>query len=315
MKRTIKLLAAAVIAATPMISAISHAADYPNRPVKFVVPWPPGYLEDTLTRMIADEMRAQTKKPASVVNKPGGGGVVGASAVAQARADGLTVGSFVSDLVTTHILGGNAPYNSETFEPVGIFLEFPFVIATRASEPYNNLEELAEHSKNNRVSLGHFGYQALPTALTYKAADQLGITFASDSPFDNNDCPVLLNGDADVVTTTVSQVQACMKTGEVKLLASITSDRLSISPATQTLAEVTGITQTTWNGLFVKQGTPDHIKSKIASIAKKAVMSEKAQGYIDTTGAGIFWIDGEKSKSIIESDFKATKDLLQYMNR
>lgn len=299
----------------PLLTTTVSAADYPNRPVKFVVPWPPGDLEDVLTRLIAEEMSRETGKPATVLNKPGGGGVVGASTVARARADGLTIGSFVADLVTTQLVSGNAPYKQDTFEPVGIFLDYPFVIATKADAPYDNLQELADYSQKNKVSLGHFGYQALPTAITFKAAESAGIKFSSDAPFDSNDCSTLANGDADVINTTTQQILSCIKSGEVKLLTSLTNERLSIAPQVPTLQEETGIAQTTWNGLFVKAGTSQEIKDKIASIAQKALKSDKVQQLVETTGAAVFWIPEKSAKSIIKNDYAEAESLLKYMQQ
>ena len=91
-----KFLTAAAFAA----SATVALADYPEKPVTFVVPWPPGDLEDVLTRLIADEFQAMYGVPAAVVNKPGGGGgpFPGAVEVATAPADGYTIGSFVTDV-------------------------------------------------------------------------------------------------------------------------------------------------------------------------------------------------------------------------
>jgi len=315
MKKIIKLCAVAALAAAPLLSTPIIAADYPNRPVKFVVPWPPGDLEDILTRMIAEEMANETGKPASVVNKPGGGGVVGAADVDRARADGLTIGSFVADILTTHLHAGNAPYKEGSFEPVGIFLDYPFVLAAKADAPYNNIEELAAHSENNKVALGHFGYQALPTAITFKAADQEGINFSSDAAFDMLDCSTLANGDADVINTTTQLILSCLKSGEVKLIAALTRDRLSIAKDTPTLAEQTGVTQTTWNGLFVKKGTSEEIKVRIAEIAEKALSSDKAKQLSETTGAGIFWIGGEQAESLVKNDFEASRALLDFMKQ
>lgn len=280
-------LAGSVALATPL-----QAADYPNRPVKFLVPWPAGDLEDLLTRIIAEEMAKETKKPASVVNKPGGGGVVGTSEVARSRPDGLLVGSLVVDLLTTQIHGGNSPYQADDLEPVGIFLDYPMTLAVKADAPYNSLQELAEYSKGNNVTLGHFGYQALPTAITMKAADQMGIKFSSDAPFDALDCSTLANGDADVITANTVSVLSCMASGDVKLLSSMTRERLAVSPDTPTLAEETGITLTAWNGLFVKKGTPDAIKQRIAEISQKALATQKAKDIAKTTGAGIYWVGG-----------------------
>ncbi len=311
MKRT-KLITA--IALASIIAPItSVAADYPNRPVKYVVPWPPGDLEDVLTRLIAEEMAKQTGKPATVVNKPGGAGIIGAAEVSRARPDGLTIGSFVADILTTHILSGNAPFDQTTFEPVGIFLDYPFVIAAKADAPYNNLKELADYSQSNNVSLAHFGYQALPTAITFKAADEVGIKFSSNAPFDAINCSTLANGDADVVNTVTQTILSCLKSGDVKIIASITHQRLSISPDVATLKEQTGVAQTTWNGLFVKKGTPDNVKQVIADIAQKALQSDKVTAISQNTGANVFWMGGKQAQQVIENDFSSAKELLNYM--
>lgn len=289
------------------------AADYPHRPVKYIVPWPPGDLEDVLTRLIAEEMSKQTGKPATVVNKPGGAGIIGAAEVSRARPDGLTIGSFVADILTTHILSGNAPFDQSTFEPVGIFLDYPFVIAAKADAPYNNMAELAEYSKSNKVSLAHFGYQALPTAITFKAADQLGLKFSSNAPFDAIDCSTLANGDADVINTVTQTILSCLKSGDVKIIASITKERLKISPDVATLKEQTGVAQTPWNGLFVKKGTPDNVKNTIAEIAQKALNTQKVNDISMNTGASVFWIGGKEAEDIIAKDFASAKELLEYM--
>lgn len=298
-----------------VVSPLQAASKYPNRPVKFLVPWPPGDLEDVLTRIIAEAMAKETGKPASVINKSGGGGVVGATQVARSRPNGLLIGSLVADLVTTQIHSGNAPYKAEELEPVGIFLDYPLVIAARKDAPYNTIEELAEYSQKNPVSLGHFGYQALPTGITLKAADKLNIKFGSDAPFDSLDCSTLANGDADIITPVVITILPCLKSGDVKLLSSITRNRLAISPETPTLAEKTGVTLTSWNGLFVRKGTPDEIKQLIAKISQRALESDKAKEVAQNTGAGIFWIGGDEAKAVIAKDFDATKELLDYLKQ
>ncbi|MFY0676765.1 MAG: tripartite tricarboxylate transporter substrate binding protein [Neptuniibacter sp.] len=314
MKRITTFISAGVLALSALFAPLA-AADYPNRPVKFIVPWPPGDLEDVLTRIIAEEMAKETGKPATVVNKPGGQAVIGTSEVARARADGLTIGSFVNDLLTIKILAGNVPWSYDTFEPVGIFLDYPFVIAAPSSAPYNTMEELAEYSKTNKVSLGHFGYQAGPTAITFKAAESLGIKFATDAPFDMIDCSVLANGDAEVVNTTTQLILACLKSGDVKILTSLTTERISLSPETPTLNEVAGIPLTTWNGLFVPKGTPQEAKDTIARIAQKALKSEKVMNVAKATGASVYWQNAEEATKRIADEVEASRELLKYMSK
>ena len=112
-------------------------AEYPEKPVNFIVPWPPGDLEDVLTRMIAEDFQAEYGVPAAVVNKPGGGGgpFPGAIEVATAPADGYTIGSFV---IGVPVVGHQIDIPELTpakFDPLGIFLTYPFVIATSGDAP------------------------------------------------------------------------------------------------------------------------------------------------------------------------------------
>ncbi|MBR9885222.1 MAG: tripartite tricarboxylate transporter substrate binding protein [Oceanospirillales bacterium] len=313
MKKLKKLIMGCAVVCAAVGAPVAMASDYPNRPVKFIVPWPPGDLEDVLTRIIAEEMTTETGKPATVVNKPGGGAVVGTSEVARARADGLTIGSFVNDLLTFKVLAGNVPWDSSTFEPVGIFLDYPFVLATRGDAPYSNMKELAEYTQSNDVSLGHFGYQAGPTAMTFKAAKKLGINFASDAPFDATDCSVLANGDADVINTTTQLILACLKSGDAKILTSFTSERISLAPDVPTLNEIADIPLTTWNGLFVPKGTPEPVKARIAEIAQKALDSDRVREISKTTGAIVYWQGEEESRKRIVDEMEQSKDLLLYM--
>ena len=124
-------------------------AAYPDKPVNFVVPFPPGDVEDVLTRMIAEDFSKLYGVSAAVINKPGGGGgpFPGAIEVAAAPADGYTVGSFVMDvpLIGPHI--GIPPLNPNPFEPIGIFAGYPMVIAAPKSAPYSTMEELAAYTK------------------------------------------------------------------------------------------------------------------------------------------------------------------------
>lgn len=305
----LKALAASTLVISSLASTATFAADYPNRPVKFIVPWPPGDLEDVLTRVIAEEMSKETGVPATVVNKPGGGGVLGATTVAQSRPDGSVIGSFVVDLVTSQVVGGNAPYAADAFVPVGIFLDYPFVLAVKSDAPYNTLPELAEYAKTHDVSLGHFGYQATPTVISLHAADTLGFKFASDSAFDALDCSTLANGDADVISTTTQQILPCLDSKEVKVLTSFTFQRLSILPQVPTLNEETGITQTLWNGLFVKKGTPQPIIDKIAAIAEKALQSSDVLKLQENTGAGVYWTNSKNAQKVIALDLENAKKL------
>jgi tripartite-type tricarboxylate transporter receptor subunit TctC len=298
-----RLLGAVAVATLALTGA--SGAEYPEKPVEFVVPWPPGDLEDVLTRMIADDFQTAYGVPAAVVNKPGGGGgpFPGAVEVANAPADGYTIGSFI---IAIPVIGPNIgipELNPNPFEPLGNFLTYPFVIAASGDAPYDDMAGLAEHAKANDVALGHFGAPLVPTRVTMALAKEMGFAFASDAAFDALDCNTLASGDVDVINTTLQLILPCLDS--VKVLASIGAERIPLTPDTPTVAELApDLGLALWNGLFVHKDTPQDVREKIIAVASETVMSERAQQLAAETGALIYWQDAEAVKAQIESDIE-----------
>ncbi len=280
-------------------------ADYPEKPVSFVVPWPPGDLEDVLTRMIAEDFQAEYGVAAAVVNKPGGGGgpFPGAIEVANAPADGYTIGSFVIGVpVVGHQIGID-DLTPAQFDPLGIFLTYPFVIATSADAPYSTMEELAAHARENDVALGHFGDVLTPTQVTKALAANMDFEWGSDAAFDALDCNTLASGDADVINTTLQLVLPCLD--DIKVLVSITDERIPLVPDAPTAGEVDPTLDIAlWNGLFVHKDTPKDVREKIIAVAQKTAMSDRAQAVAKETGALVYWQGPEESASRIAQDIE-----------
>jgi len=298
--KTVTAMALAMTAVAGMARA-----EYPEKPVEFVVPWPPGDLEDVLTRMIADAFQEAYGVPAAVVNKPGGGGgpFPGAIEVAKAPADGYTIGSF---LIAIPVVGpqlGIPELNPDPFVPLGNFLTYPFVIATSGSAPYDDIDGLATYAQDNDVVLGHFGAPLVPTQVTLGLAKEKGFAFASDAAFDALDCNTLASGDVDVINTTLQLILPCLD--DVKVLASIGSERIGLTPGTPTVAELApSLDVALWNGLFVHKDTPQDVRDKIIAVAKKAVMSEPAQALAAETGALVYWQPASAVEAQISKDIE-----------
>ena len=298
-----KPLTAAALALAAMAGAA--IAEYPEKPVEFVVPWPPGDLEDVLTRMIAEDFQAAYGVPAAVVNKPGGGGgpFPGAIEVANAPADGYTIGSFIIAIPVVGPQIGIPELNPDPFEPLGNFLTYPFVIAAGANSPYDDIQGLADHAKSNDVVLGHFGAPLVPTKVTMGLAKEMGFSFASDAAFDMLDCNTLASGDVDVINTTLQLILPCL--GDVKVLASVGSERIPLTPNTPTVAEIApDMNVSLWNGLFVHKDMPQDVREKIIAVASKTVMSERAQKLAAETGALVYWQSADEVKAQIASDIE-----------
>lgn len=298
-----KSILAGLMASVTLLAPGIAAAEYPEKPVQFVVPWPPGDLEDILTRMIADDFQAEYGVPAAVVNKPGGGGgpFPGAVEVANAPADGYTIGSFI---IAVPVVGPNIgipELSPDPFEPLGNFLTYPFVIAAGADAPYDDIDGLAAYAKENDVALGHFGAPLVPTQVTFALAELRGFEYASDAAFDALDCNTLASGDVDVINTTLQLILPCLDS--VKVLASIGNERISLTPNAPTVAELEpSLNVALWNGLFVHKDTPADVRAKIIAVAEKAVMSEKAQALAAETGALVYWQSADEVTAQIQTD-------------
>ncbi|AHC99929.1 tripartite tricarboxylate transporter substrate-binding protein [Leisingera methylohalidivorans] len=297
------LMKGAAAAAALGLSAVAAQADYPEKPVNFIVPWPPGDLEDVLTRMIAEDFQNEYGVAAAVVNKPGGGGgpFPGAIEVANAPSDGYTVGSFV---IGVPVMGHQIdipPLTPEKFDPLGIFLTYPFVIATSGDAPYSSMEELAAYAKENDVALGHFGDVLTPTQVTKAYAKNAGFEWGSDAAFDALDCNTLASGDADVINTTLQLVLPCLD--DIKVLVSITDERIPLAPDAPTIGELDkSLDIALWNGLFVTKDTPQDVRDKIIAVAEKTVMSERAQNVAKETGALVYWQNAGDSAARVAND-------------
>lgn len=299
----LRAIAVSLVAASVLGLSGLALAEYPEKPVQFIVPWPPGDLEDVLTRMIADDFQAEYGVPAAVVNKPGGGGgpFPGAIEVANAPADGYTIGSFIIAIPVVGPQIGIPELNPDPFEPLGNFLTYPFVIAVPDSAPYDDMAGLAEFAQSNDVVLGHFGAPLVPTKVTFGLAKEMGFTFAADAAFDALDCNTLASGDVDVMNTTLQQIRPCLDS--VKILASIGSERLSLTPDVPTVAELAPeLDVSLWNGLFVHKDTPADVREKIIAVAQKTIASDKAKTFAAETAAQLYWQDAAAVTAQIEKD-------------
>ena len=298
-----------VVLAMSIIPFSVARAEYPEKPVTFIIPFPPGDLEDILTRLIAEDFQKTYGVSTAVVNKPAGGNPFAAAVeLAKAPADGYLIGSFIIAIPVVGPTLGIPELSPDPFTPIGNFLTYPFIIAAGKDAPYDDMKGLAKYAKKNDVALGHFGVPLVPTRVTLALAKKMGFSYASDAAFDKLDCNSLASGDVDVMNTTIQLVLPCLK--DIKVLASVGDKRISLTPKVPTVSEFDkSLDIALWNGLFVKKGTPKSVQAKIAAVAKKTVLSAKAQKIAKETGALIYWQDGKIVTKQIKKDIKTLETI------
>ena len=291
---TIAALSAAVLG-VPSIAI----AEYPQKPVSFIVQWAPSQLDDVLTRMIAEDFRDTYGNLAAVVNKSGSGPSV-VDVVAN-PADGYTVGSFVVGLPIDDFDVGIIGLVPETFEPLGIFMTHPFVLVASQDVPYSNITAMTNYASENKVVFGHAGESLPPTKSVIAFAKNAGFEWGGEIEVAKADCDTLAKGEADIISTTLQRIKPCLD--DVKVLASITEGRNLQLPDTPTLGEIDPtLVLGFWNGLFVHKDTPTDIRDKIIDVVKTTVDSERAQTLVKDTGAIVYWQDAEQAAQRIVVD-------------
>ena len=280
----------AALAALPVLGARGQAA-WPSRPVRMVVPFPPGGLADSVARPLAARLTTVFGQPVIVDNRPGAGGNLGAEQVAKSEPDGhtLLVGS-LGPLAVNVWLFPSLPFDPRAFAPVSLLIETPKVVAVNPSRPWRTLEELtaAARAAPGRLSAGSAGNgSSLHIALElYKRAAGVDVTHV---PYRGAAAAItdLVGGRLDFVIDNVPNILAQIRAGAVRPLATATEARLPQLPDVPTTAEagLPALRFGTWFGLVAPPGTPAAVTERLASAVDAALRDPEIGGRLAEQGA------------------------------
>jgi tripartite-type tricarboxylate transporter receptor subunit TctC len=259
MKRRTLLLAAA-LAALPMAA---FAQGYPSKPIRFVVPYPPGGPLDTIARLLGQKVSEGVKQPVIVENKPGAGGNIGADFVAKSLADGHTI---LMGAVATHAINptlyAKIPYDPvRDFAPITQVASTPNVLVVNTSLPVSSVAELITHAKANPGKLnfgsgstGSAGHLAGELFNSLAGVQMAHIPYKGAAPAMQD----LIGGQIHLMFDNLASSLTQVRAGRVKALAVTTAKRSSLAPELPTIAEsgLAGFDISTWFGIFAPAGTP-----------------------------------------------------------
>ncbi|MDB5744018.1 MAG: hypothetical protein JWR68_2333 [Polaromonas sp.] len=297
-RRFIALATAAVLSGSLFIPMLAHSqAAYPNRPIKFVVPYSAGGLPDTVARIFAQRLGDRLGQAVVVDNKPGANGVVAAQALSSAPKDGYTFlvtdGSMFS---INPAIYKNLGYDyKRDFMPVSLAARAPLYLAANAKVPVSNLQEFIALAKAKPGTLNYgssgVGSTHHLTMEAMKAALGLQITHV---PFKGSgqSVPALIGGQVDVLFSALPSLAGFVSAGQTKLLASNAATRSSQEPNVPTLAEtIPGFDFAPIVGILAATGTPasaiERISLEMAQVAKMPeVIQTLNKAGIDPIGAG-----------------------------
>lgn len=275
-RKALKTLWALPLAIVTATAAASGAASYPDKPIRLIVPFPPGSITDVVARALGDQMGQSLGQPFVVDNRAGANGVIGTHGAAQASADGYTIVIVgVTTAASNVSLFKKLPYHPVTdFVPIGGIADTPYLLVSSPNTPGDNVAELFSYGQQNPgkltygygsgsaqvfgaklahmggVDMVHVSYRGGPQALTDVMGNQVNMTFTD-----------FANG----------YQQA--KAGKVKMLGVSTTERFALAPEIPTLNETgaPGFDLTVWFGLMAPTGVPEPIVQKLADALNTAL--------------------------------------------
>ena len=248
----------------------AQAQSFPSKPIRIVVPFPPGGSTDTLTRLVGQYLSQHWGQAVVVDNKPGGGTVIGGAIVAKAPADGYTLLIVANSLVINAKLRDNLPYPGiKAFEPVALLTNSPQVLAVSSASPYLTLRDFLDAA---RAQPGVLSYSTVgPTTTQHIAGEMLKratgvqLTYA---PFPGGGpaANAVLGGHVTAVLTNLNEVAGMIEAGKLRPLAVTTLERLNALKQVPTVAEsgYPGFEAVAWFGVAAPAGTPREIVDKLA---------------------------------------------------
>ncbi len=289
--------AASLVLALPFAA---HAqAEFPSKPLKIIVPFPPGGTSDVLGRMVAEELGKVLKQPVIIENIGGAGGVIGTERGAKAAPDGYTIiQTGVGQSAVAHGLDANLKYNSNTdFIHLSQVHSGPNVLVVHPSTPFKTLKELVEYAKANPGKLDYgytyaaSGHMAMELFKQTTGIFMTGIPYRGGGPMMTD----MLGGNIKLMFINQDVALQHVKAGKLRALAVSSAQRNNLYPDVPTVAEsgYKGFEALSWSGMSVPKGTPQPIVDKLEAAMAQAMTSPGIKQRMESQG---FVIPAQGSK-------------------
>jgi tripartite-type tricarboxylate transporter receptor subunit TctC len=283
-----KLAKIAALAAGLLVAAAAGAQSWPQKPVRFIVPFPPGGATDISARLLGQELQDMWGQTVVIENRGGAGGGVGAAEAARAAADGYTL-FFPSGSVVTanqHIYAKMAYDPARDFVPVTKVVSGPQVLVVPAASPYKSVAELIAGAKANpgKLTFGHAGigsqvHLAGENFVASAKIDALAVPYKGEGPALND----LVAGQINFMVTNVAAAIGFVNSGRLRALGVTSKTEFPQLPGVPPIARtLPGFENTGWFGIVAPTGTPNDIIQKVYRDTKKALESSrlKARFYV-----------------------------------
>jgi tripartite-type tricarboxylate transporter receptor subunit TctC len=283
---------AAALLAALLVSHAAAAQSWPNRPVRFLVPFAAGAgINDIMARLVGQHLGAGLGQPVVIENRPGSGGIAGTDAAAKAAPDGYTFLMTNVSLVTSAYLYSQLSYDPQKdFVPVTLVATSPLMLVVHPSVAANSVAQFIQLAKANpgKLTFGSGGIGSTPhlSVELFKSAagfDAVHVPYKGGAPALND----LMGGQISFMIENVPGTLPFVKQGKLRALAITSAQRSPLEPSLPTMAQsgVPGYEVVGWQGLFAPTGTPREIVTKLHSELAKALGLAEVRERLAALGA------------------------------
>ena len=292
------------LAVTPFAA---RAQAWPAKPVRLIVPFPPGGTTDVVSRLVATELTKALGQPVVIDNKPGGGTVIGVDAAAKSAPDGHTLVTVANSFCVNQTLVKNLPYDSQRdLRPVALMGLSEHVLAAHPGSGLRTLADLVAAAKKapGRLSYASFGNgtSAHLSGEMLKAAagiDLIHVPYKGQAPALND----LLGGQVTVMFGNWPEFRGHVKGGKLVALGMATAQRSTHAPEVPTLAEQgLALESNSWNGVLAPRGTPDAVVQRLNAEVQAALKAPAVVKAFDEGGIAALPGPPERFAAFIASE-------------
>ena len=282
-------LLAALLAACAM-ALPAAAQDYPNRPIRILVPFVPGGATDILGRLLAQRFNEAWKQPVTVENRAGAGGTIGAEVIARSAPDGYNLLMTSASLAVNASLYQKLPYDAlKDLAPIVLVASAPLALVVHPSVPARNVKELVALSKKRKEGL-NFGSNGTGTTSHLGAVllNQMAGLEITHVPYKGAGASTvaLMSGETDIGMPAVTSARPHVVAGRMRALAITTKRRSSVFPDLPTIdATYPGFDIDNWFALFAPAGTPQPIIARIHAESVKGLQHADMKNWMTREGA------------------------------
>ena len=286
------------------------AQEWPQRPIRVIVPFGPGGGADIIGRIVAQSLQEKLGQPVVIENRPGAAGTLGNEAVARADKDGYTLGIMTAGQIIAAVMSKSLRYDTLTaFDPVSQVATAGLPIVTRPDFPANNVKELIAAAKADpgKLSFASPGFGATQHLTAELFRQTAGINILQ-VPFRTSPEAIaaLLGRQVDVLFDTVSAVLGQVQSGQLKALAVTGRDRFPAVPNVPAAIEsgvLPGFDVTTWYGFFAPRGTPPAVIAKLNKTINEIIAEETVRERLTRAGVVVKGSTPDEFGRHLEAEF------------